>query len=337
VKEVGKVGTVQVEGVERAAVAPDVAAASALLEIGERLGVLPLITDGAQANADAIAEAAALPVDGVLRYLEAMAHAGLVEPGDAPGEFRAAAALPGLRHDAGYVSWAMTANRPLIEHAREFLTDAAAARAAHGRDMRQVAVSSRWMGSRGFYPETLEAVVAARPRHFVDLGAGSGQLAIEVLRAFPGSTALVVDRAPDACDEARHAAAEAGVGNRLIVAERPVECVADDPTTVAGADVVHAGFVLHNLAPDAAGRVLRRCREALGAEGAMVVTEIVPYAGGERERRFSAVVTYLHEQFMGRRLLTAAEWKAALRDAGFTSVVCRVLTYPAGRQFVATG
>lgn len=330
-------GTVQVDGVERAAVAPDVAAVSALLEIGERLGILPLITDGAQANADAIAEAAALPVDGVRRYLEAMAHAGLVEPGDAAGEFRGVAELPGLRHDAGYVSWAMTANRPLIEHAREFLTDAAAARAAHGRDMRHVAVSGRWMGSLGFHPETLEAIVAARPRHFVDLGAGAGQLAIDVLRAFPGSTALVLDRAADACDEARHAAAEAGVGNRLIVADRSIESVADDPSPLGGADVVHAGFVLHNLEQDAVGRVLTRCREALSAGGTMIVTEIVPYAGSERERRFSAVVTYLHEQFMGRKLLTAGEWKAALRGAGFTSVVCRVLPYPAGRQFIASG
>jgi SAM-dependent methyltransferase len=326
---------VQVMGLEQVSTASDIAATAAFLEIGDRLGILPLISDGAQADAGAIAEAADLPLEAVAAYLEAMWHAGLVER-VAAGEFRAVAEFPVLRAEAGYVSWALNANRPYIEHAREFLTGFDEAAIRHPRDGRQLAVSTRWMGSLAFHPEAMEAILDARPRHFVDLGAGAGQLAVEVLRAFPGATALAIDPCRAACDETRRNAVDAGVSNRLIVAECAVASVAAEPGLVAGADVVHAGFVLHDLPPGEVHRILRCCREGLGPGGRMIVDETVPFVGNERERRFSAIVTYLHHQFMGRCLMDEAGWRQLLLAAGFTSVVSRVLPVPAGRQLVAT-
>lgn len=317
----------------------DLAAVSAFLEIGDRLGILPFL-DGSPVTSHEVAAAVGLPVDAVSEYLAALCHAGLVErAASKPDAYHAVDELAQLRYEAGYVSWAMNANRPFINHAPEFLRNAPTARGRYARDGRQVAVSSQWMGSRAFYPEALEVILAARPRHFVDLGAGSGRLLIEVLSAIPGATGVALDLDGNACAAARDAAIRAGMAERLRVCERSIQSVADDAEVLRGAEAIHAGFVFHDMMPDeesTADRVLARCRERMLPGGILAITEAVPYVENSRERKFSALVTYYHNRFMGRRLLTEAEWQRKLRSAGFQDVEARRLVFPTGRLFVAT-
>lgn len=73
--------------------------------------------------------------------------------------------------------------------------------------------------------------------------------------------------------------------------ERPIQSTATDPSPLEGADVIHAGFVVHDMIPDGeqiAKQVLVRCRDALQPGGLMALTEAVPYLRNEWERRFSA-------------------------------------------------
>ena len=194
------------------------------------------------------------------------------------------------------------------------------------------------MGSFAFYPLALATIVDAKPQHAVDLGAGTARLLIEVLQATPGSRATALDIDAGACREARVAADVAGVGDRLTVLVRPIQSIADDPSPLAGADVIHAGFVFHDLMPEeesVADAVLRNCHRALCLGGIMAITDAVPYVLDERERRFSALVTYYHKQFMRRRLLTEDEWLAKLAGAGFEKVEAVKHRFPGGRLFIA--
>ncbi|WP_329236529.1 hypothetical protein OG417_32230 [Actinoallomurus sp. NBC_01490] len=86
---------------------------------------------------------------------------------------------------------------------------------------------------------------------------------------------------------------------------------------------------------DVADGVLRQCRDALNPGGRLAITDAAPYVTNERERRFSAAVTYFHKEFMGRRLLTDEEWKAKLTAAGFDSVETVPLRFPTGRLHIA--
>jgi SAM-dependent methyltransferase len=233
----------------------------------------------------------------------------------------------------------MNANRPFIEHAREFLTDPKAAWAKHQRNGRHVAVSSEWMGSKAFYPAAFESILAAEPKRIVDLGAGTCRLLIDVLGRFPESTAVGLDIDHASCEAAKLAGEAAGVADRLTVYERPIQSVAEDPTPVQGADLIHAGFVFHDMMPEeekTADQVLANCRDAMPAGGLMAITDAVPYASSERERRFSALVTYYHQQFMSRRLLSEQQWSEKLTAAGFRKVECVELGFPTGRLFLAT-
>jgi capreomycidine synthase len=318
--------------------AADLAAVASLLEIADRLGVIHLLERDGAFTIEEVATAAQVPLDGASGYLEALLAASLVVPAGPPDTYRAAADFDDRRYEAGYLSWALNANRPFIEHAAEFMRSPGKARMRYLRDGRQVAVSSRWMGSYAFYPFALSTILDAKPRHAVDLGAGTGRLLIEILLALPDSTAVALDLDRGACVEAEKAGREAGVSDRLAVVERSIQSVAEDPSPVEGADVVHAGFVFHDLMPDeedVADAVLRNCREALRPGGIMAITEAVPYVLNERERRFSTIVTYYHRQFMGRRLLDEDEWLEKLRAAGFSDVKCIHHRFPTGRLFVS--
>lgn len=318
--------------------ASGVAALGAFLEIGDRLGVLPYLERGDVVNATKLADDVDLPVKGVQDLLEAYEAAAIVTrvPGE-DGSFRAVSDLEWLCYQAGYVSWAMNANRPFVENPREFLENPETARRTHLRDMREVAVSSQWMGSKAFYPALLSTVFEARPRRIVDLGAGTARMLIEVLQAFPETTGVALDMAHDACTAAVEASKFAGVDDRLTVVEAPIQSLADDPTVLEGAQVITAGFVFHDMMPEeeeTADRILRNCRSAMGSDGFLAITEAVPYAAMGWERRFSALVTYMHQQFMGRRLLTESQWRDKFLAAGFSEVVCIRQPFPTGRLFV---
>jgi SAM-dependent methyltransferase len=321
-------------------VVADAAGAAALLEIGDRLGLVPHFENGEPVTADQLAQETLVPREGVAKYLEAMSCAGLmVEVGETAGTFQVIEQFPQIQYESGYLSWALGANRPFITHSPEFLRAAPGAGKRYQRDGRHVAVSSQWMGSKGFYPVALKTILDARPGHVVDLGAGTARLLITILLELKESTAVALDLDGEACKEAGLAAERAGAGDRLSVVERSIQSVADDPAPVQGADVVHAGFVFHDMMPeeeDVADQVLARCREGLRPGGMMALTEAVPYAPAERERRFSAIVTYYHQQFMRRRLLNEAEWMDKLRQAGFSDVRCVPHRFPTGRLFIAT-
>lgn len=318
--------------------AADMAAVASLLEMADRLGVLHVLQQDAPFGAKEIAEAAEVPKAGAASYLHALAAAGLVVEAGGAGAFLAADDFADRLYESGYMSWVLNANRPFIEHIAEFLRDQEHAGARYVRDGRHVAVASQWMGSQAFYPKALSTIIDAKPSHAVDLGAGTARLLIEILRAVPGSTAVALDLDGGACHEAAIAAQLAGVDDRLTVVERSIQSVADDPSPLAGADVIHAGFVFHDMMPDeedVADAVLSNCYDALRPGGIMAITEAVPFVPNERERRFSTIVTYYHQQFMRRRLLTEEEWQEKLAKAGFGDTTCIAHRFPTGRLFIA--
>ena len=331
--------------IEASGPAPGLAAAAALMEMGDRLGITDAITMGEEFTVEELAAVTDLPEKGVAGYLEALESAGIIDAVPDPtasggsGRFRTAADYERIQHQAGYLSWTMNANRPFIENARAYLTDPDKPTGAYTRDGRQVAISSQWMGAQAFYPAALDAIFRLEPGHIVDLGAGTCRLLIEVLRAFPGSTAVGLDLDTASCRAAEKAAVQSGVGDRLTVVERSIQSIADDPGPLAGADVIHAGFVFHDMMPEeenVADEVLAQCREALRPGGVMAITDAVPYLRNPRERAFSAIVTYYHQQFMKRKLLTEQEWQDKLLAVGFSSVKIVELGFPTGRLFLAS-
>ncbi|GAA1937088.1 class I SAM-dependent methyltransferase [Amycolatopsis minnesotensis] len=317
--------------------AADLAAYAAFFEMAEAIGLSGLLDGGRPFTLDEVAEHGRVSGTGAAAFTGALLAAGLLEPGSHPREFVPGADMAGRRYRAGYVSWSMTANRPYLDHAAEILREPASA-GNHPRDGRKVAVSSRWIGSYGFYPGVADEILSRKPQRVVDLGAGAGALLIRLLTELPDSTGVALDLSAGACAEVTAAAGRAGVGDRLDVVHRPIESLLEDASPVRDADLVHAGFVIHDTLaqPEVAEGVLRSCRESLAPGGSVIITDAVPYAGGA-ERAFSALFSYLHSGSMNVELPSEEQWRALLHRAGFAEVTVTRLGMPGARMMVAAG
>ena len=321
--------------------AANIAGAAILLNIGERIGALPYISDSKGITAASLAHTLKLPQSALSAYLKALTSAGLMESSETPPfeEYKPAAGFAEMLHSVGYVSWTLNANRPYMDHAIDFFRSTAEARTKFHRDGHQIAITSQWMGADDFYPTARATLFALKPKRFVDLGAGSARLLIEVLLKFPKSTGVALDISAASCAAASDAAQRAGVAERLTIVERSIESVATDPAILEDADAVHGGFVFHDMLPHDESTfegVLRNSAKALSkTRGRMLVTDAAPFVKNPRERMFSAAFGFLHHFCMGRRLLSEEEWAEKFRGNGFQSVECTRLPFPTARLYVA--
>ncbi|MFD0448116.1 methyltransferase [Streptomyces indonesiensis] len=170
----------------------------------------------------------------------------------------------------GYLSWALNANRPYIDNATSFLREPrrqARSTSGTGAGWRSRPAGS---GRTASTPASSRRSPAAnRGGSWISAREPHGLL-IHLLTALPDSTGLALDLSAAACEEAERAARRAEVGDRLEVVNRSIESLVEDHSPVRDADVVHAGFVMHDVVsrPDVLDGVLRACRASIADGGA---------------------------------------------------------------------
>jgi hypothetical protein len=113
-------------------------------------------------------------------------------------------------------------------------------------------------------------------RHVVDVGGGTGALLAEVLRANPDIRATLVDL-PDTVDGGRRYLAERGLETRCEFVGQSFF----DPLPAAG-DVYVLRRVVHDWSDDDALLILRRCADAAGRHGRVVLIESHGSSGDDR-------------------------------------------------------
>jgi SAM-dependent methyltransferase len=160
---------------------------------------------------------------------------------------------------------------------------------------------------------------------FMDLGGGHGELLVEVLRARPGLRGVLFDLA--------HAVQGARAHLRETAMEERVTVCAGDffETLPRPMDVVLLKSVLHDWDDDDAVRILRRAREALAADGRLLIVErIMPDRPRDLpEHRTTARSDLNMLVGLGGRERTASGYDALLRAAG----LWRQRTWPAAAAF----
>jgi ubiquinone/menaquinone biosynthesis C-methylase UbiE len=313
-----------------------------LLEIGARLGALdPLLSQRAVSIAEAAA-ASGVDAEFLGAFYCALTHAGLAQAGgrDANGAV-AYSASPDMEkaiNETGYVLWSVMSCAPLIENAESFMRDLPASIRKYPRHGDHVARTSKWMGERDFYPQAERAILSSNPKKLVDLGSGTCGLLIRCLRQLPEAKAVGIDRNAAACAKARVAVDNAGMAGRINVVEASIQSLVQNPSPIEGAEVIHAGFVFHELLPDEEATLdalLRTFREK-APRAKVVIVDAVPYGAVGGEEAFSAAYTFLHTHFMAQRLLTEEEWKGKLAAAGYRTIDVARLAISGGRIFAAS-
>jgi hypothetical protein len=110
----------------------------------------------------------------------------------------------------------------------------------------------------------------------VDVGGGHGQLAREVLRLYPGIKAVVYDR-PEVIAGTQGEIERDGLADRC-------QALAGDffEWVPPGQDCYALRFIIHDWDDEAAGTILRRCREAIAPDGRLLLFEMVMPEGDGR-------------------------------------------------------
>ena len=309
-----------------------------LLEIGAKLGLIDPLLSQDEISVAKVAGDSGVAETFVSAYYSALTHAGLATPSAGGAtHYSASRDLQESINDVGYILWGVMSCAPLISNAAPFSRDMASAVQLYHRDGEHVARTSKWMGERDFYPQAESAIISSQPKKIVDLGSGTCGLLIRCLRKLPGARGVGIDINGDACAKAQSAIEQAGLGDRISVIHAPIQSLVDDPSPLEGAEIIHGGFVFHDLMPDEEETLdaLLRTFRVNAPGGMVVVVDAVPYAQNPGEHAFSAAFTFLHNHFMGRKLMTEEEWRAKLAAAGYNKVEVSHLGIPGGRIFTA--
>jgi 2-polyprenyl-3-methyl-5-hydroxy-6-metoxy-1,4-benzoquinol methylase len=156
----------------------------------------------------------------------------------------------------------------------------------------------------------------------LEIGCGTGNLLLELAKAFPSARCVGIDIDETSLAIAREKIEEAGLGARVEVRQGTPEAVLE-PASVDACVMIE---VLHEIAPALRPTLVRTAAAMLRPGGWMVIVdETYPSTLEEMRRpefRFP-VQTGFEELVWGNVIPTREEQESLLRDAGFTGPISR--------------
>lgn len=301
-----------------------------VLRVAVTIGLLDAIVAGATTR-DAIASSTGCDRNAIGVLLDFLASKGIVGTGG--GGYTVTALgepfldegdnfLPTflhLRRPSGHMSTALAG---LLE---TVTTGGSAYQRVHGRSFWDTLSTDESLGAgfddqlAGWARQWVPAVVAldlwSGVTSIVDVGGGRGTFASALAEAHPSLSATLVELAGPAA-RARATIDEAGVGGRVDVRVQSFF----DPLP-PGADVYTVAQVLHDWPDEDAIAILRRCAEAAGSAGRVLVVERLAGAdapsGGDDDH---AVMGVLMLALFGSKERTADDYGQLLAAAGLRVV-----------------
>lgn len=163
--------------------------------------------------------------------------------------------------------------------------------------------------STALHPHVVDAYPWSDLGRVIDVGGGTGTLLAALATGHPKLAGGVVDL-PLAVEGARRRFAASGLEARLSAQEGNFF----DPLPT-GADAYLLSSVIHDWDDEPAVHVLRRCADAAGRQGRVIIIDAVL---GEHDARTVAAMDLRMLMFIGGRERSLADYDALVRAAGMT-------------------
>jgi 2,7-dihydroxy-5-methyl-1-naphthoate 7-O-methyltransferase len=173
--------------------------------------------------------------------------------------------------------------------------------------------------SESLWPELLRAYDWSRAREIVDVGGGGGTIAVALARAHPHLQVTVLEL-PSVAEKAAERFAREGLAGRC----RAQAGSMFDPLP-PGADVYLLSIVIGDWTDAKAVAVLRRCAEAVGAAGRVLIVEAVLEGDPAASASMDLAMLVVSEG----RSRTVEQFSAIIGAAGLELV--RIYLMPSGR------
>ena len=321
--------------------AQDLAGKAILFEIGAKSGILELIEREQEFKPTDLSKQLDIQQDFLTIYLETLTNLELLAKRKVENTheeiYTKTASYQQEKNKIGYIAWGMISCAPLISNTQAFTADFATAVRLYHRSGEHVARTSNWMGAKDFYPHAENVITQLQPKKMVDLGSGTCGLLIRLAQKIPGLIGIGVDLSQDACDKAQVHLKECALEDRIKVIVSPIQNLIQNKDVFLNADVIHAGFVFHDLLPDEEKKLdsLLICINQTAPNTTLVIVDAIPFSKNQHERAFSSAFSFLHQFYMGRQLLSESAWQIKLKNAGFNHVAIESLGISGGRIFVA--
>ncbi len=316
-------------------IAQDLAGKAILFEIGAKAGILGVIEDSDNVSLPTLSKQLNIKEDFLNYYFDTLTNLGLLSK-ISESTYAKSSTYHAEKNKIGYIAWGMMSCAPLIANTQAFINDFDTALKTHHRCGEHVARTSKWMGETDFYPHAEEVILASNPKKVVDLGSGTCGLLIRLANKLPIMHGVGVDISKEACDKAVEHITELGLEKRIDVKVTPIQALIGDAEVFANADIIHAGFVFHDLLPEAEtlDKLLVHINQS-APNATLVIVDAIPFAQNSHEQAFSSAFSFLHRFYMGVKLLPEADWQAKLSKAGFSNIQVKQLGISGGRIFVA--
>jgi O-methyltransferase domain/Dimerisation domain len=293
------------------------------------LKVLDVLVGGPQTAAEISAETGT-DGDSLYRLLRAVAAAGILDE-RADGRFALTPASSGLVSDArnGIRDMFLFASDPMLWRPYENVAHTArtgepAFDHTFGMSFYEYTKANPASGTlfdramlQNHYPGT-DRIFAdfdfVRFDRIADVGGGKGQFLVEVLRRHPGCTGVLVDQ-PHTVADAKETFESSGLADRITIV--PTDFFVQVP---AGCDAYFIKHTLHNWDNDRAELVLRRIREAIGADHAARLLIVDQLLRGPGEWDIGKLIDVEALAVIGGRERNREEWNLIAGAAGFEPV-----------------
>jgi SAM-dependent methyltransferase len=292
--------------------------AAAALNIADRLADGPC-------DVDALAQITGTYAPALRRLLRALASMGVLQS-DAEGRYALTPLGEALQSDAPGAArstvlalsgdWWWKAWGEILHSLR---TGGTGMVHAHGMSLYTYLVQNAEDASHfntamiGFHVDEPAAVAEAYDfsgiRTLVDVGGGSGNLLLTLLRANPHLNGVLFDR-PHVAREAQQNAVAAALSDRCVV-------VGGDffESVPAGGDAYVISHCIHNWSEDGCVKLLENCRRAMGPAGRLLIVEAVLRLGDEPDP--AKILDLAMLVIPGGEERTEEEYRALLARAGF--------------------
>ncbi len=294
-----------------------------LIHVAAKLGIADLLRDGPRSR-DELAESTGVEARALERFLLGLVTCGVLElTADEQFAVTSAGTLLATDHPRSLRGQAMLAGElfyPAWGHLRHSLESGeTGVEAAFGSPLFEHLSRHPEVGElfntfmTDLTTRTAEALLAvydfSSAKRVVDVGGGHGTLLTAILRANPGLVGEVFD-APAVVEEAKTRIAEIGL------AERCQTSGGDFFTAVpSGADAYLLSQVLHDWSDERSIQILSNCRQALAADGKVLVLErLLPEKAAQRLE--VVIMDLMMLTLTGGHERTAADYERLLQAAG---------------------
>lgn len=237
--------------------------------------------------------------------------------------------------DKGYLVWLVGGYGEPLRRLDSFLGNGQRYGVDYVRDGKWVAGGAALLGGKDMVPYARELMHQFTFRRVLDLGCGNARFLINACREF-GVSGVGVDISPEACADARQAVADAGLADRIEIAQTDASALAEIDA-LPRTDLVVTFFLLHEILAhglDVLVEYLGDLRRRLPAGAHLLTAEVEPPVDQPDTQRFTPEFTYVHA-LMRQTLLSADDWANALQDGGFTVQQVRGNDMPGGVLLLA--